>query len=404
MLNREMIPSIVTKGTRESGGLIRQKLVLSFGLSFLLLVLGILFGCSKKNTAASSAQGAARPAVPVSVATVLLKTVPVSLQAIGTGEALSTVAVKSMVSGEITRVNFVEGQDVKKGQLLFSIDSRSYEAALKQAEANLARDLAQEANAKEQAGRYQNLFKQGIVSQQTADQFQTTSDALEAAIRADKAAIENVKVQLSYCSLYSPTDGRTGSLLIHQGNVVKANDTPSMVVINQINPIYVNFSVPEQNLPEIKQRIKAGRLKVAVTIPHDPGGPELGELTFVDNTVDATTGTIKLKATFPNQQRRLWPGQFVNVTLTLSSMPNAVVVPSQAVQVSQNGPFVFVVKSDRTVESRPVVVDRALEGETVISRGLQPGETVVTDGQLRLVPGSKVQIKNEGAGTEVKGS
>lgn len=404
MLNREMIPSIVTKGTRESGGLIRQKLVLSFGLSFLLLVLGILFGCSKKNTAASSAQGAARPAVPVSVATVLLKTVPVSLQAIGTGEALSTVAVKSMVSGEITRVNFVEGQDVKKGQLLFSIDSRSYEAALKQAEANLARDLAQEANAKEQAGRYQNLFKQGIVSQQTADQFQTTSDALEAAIRADKAAIENVKVQLSYCSLYSPTDGRTGSLLIHQGNVVKANDTPSMVVINQINPIYVNFSVPEQNLPEIKQRIKAGRLKVAVTIPHDPGGPELGELTFVDNTVDATTGTIKLKATFPNQQRRLWPGQFVNVILTLSSMPNAVVVPSQAVQVSQNGPFVFVVKSDRTVESRPVVVDRALEGETVISRGLQPGETVVTDGQLRLVPGSKVQIKNEGAGTEVKGS
>lgn len=404
MLNGEMIPSIVTKGTRESDRLIRQRLVLFFGLSFLLLALGIFSGCSKKNAAASSAQGAARPAVPVAVATVLLKTVPVSLQAIGIGEAFSTVAVKSMVSGEITRVNFVEGQDVKKGQLLFSIDSRSYEAALKQAEANLARDVAQEANAKEQAARYQNLFKQGIVSQQTADQFQTTSDALEAAIRADKAAIENVKVQLSYCAIYSPTDGRTGSLLIHRGNVVKANDTPSLVVINQINPINVNFSVPEQNLPEIKQRIKAGRLKVAVTIPQDPGGPELGELTFVDNTVDATTGTIKLKATFPNQQRRLWPGQFVNVTLTLSSMPNAVVIPSQAVQVSQNGQFVFVVKSDRTVESRPVVVDRSLDGEAVIARGLQPGETVVTDGQLRLVPGSKVQIKNEGVGAEVKGS
>ncbi|MGB7623631.1 MAG: efflux RND transporter periplasmic adaptor subunit [Terriglobia bacterium] len=345
-----------------------------------------------------------RTAVPVMVAAVVQKSVPVEIRAIGTGEAFSTVSVKAMVNGEITRVNFVEGQDVRKGELLFTIDSRSYAAALNQAEANLARDEAQVKYTSDQTQRYANLYQQGIVPKQLADQYQNSSDMLGEAIHADKAAVENAKVLLSYCSIYSPIDGRTGSLLIHQGNVVKANDTVSMVVINQITPIYVDFSVPEQFLPEIKKHMTEGKLGVKAIIPNDGGSPEQGVLTFVNNTVDSSTGTILLKGTFPNSGRRLWPGQFVNVALTLSARPNAILVPSRAIQTGQEGQFVFVVKADRTVESRPVVVGTALEAETVIEKGLQVGETVVTDGQLRLVPGSKVEIKSGLRANEAKSS
>lgn len=367
-------------------------------------VLGVaLSACSKKNAATDPGQQQ-RPVVPVTVASVLEKTVPVELKVIGTGEAYSTVSVKAMISGEITRVNFIEGQDVKKGDLLFLIDSRPYEAALKQAEANLARDLAQQKNAHDQARRYEDLFKQGIAAQQTAEQYRATADSYEASVRADRATIETAKVQLSYCIIYSPIAGRTGSLLIHQGNVVKANDTPPLLIIDQINPIFVSFSVPEQYLLEIKRRMSTERLKVMATVPKDAGPPEEGVLTFVDNAVDSATGTIRLKGTFPNRGRRLWPGQFVNVVLRLSSQPDAVVVPTPAIQTGQSGQYVFVVKADRTVESRPVVVGRALDGETVIEKGLQVGETVVTDGQLRLVSGSRVQIKNADSGVEVKGS
>jgi multidrug efflux system membrane fusion protein len=370
----------------------------------ILLSLVVLSGCSSKTVPGRAADAQMRTAVPVMVAAVVQKSVPVEIRAIGTGEAFSTVSVKAMVNGEITRVNFVEGQDVRKGELLFTIDSRSYAAALNQAEANLARDEAQVKYTSDQTQRYANLYQQGIVPKQLADQYQNSSDMLGEAIHADKAAVENAKVLLSYCSIYSPIDGRTGSLLIHQGNVVKANDTVSMVVINQITPIYADFSVPEQFLPEIKKHMTEGKLGVKAIIPNDGGPPEQGVLTFVNNTVDSSTGTILLKGTFPNSGRRLWPGQFVNVALTLSARPNAILVPSRAIQTGQEGQFVFVVKADRTVESRPVVVGTALEADTVIEKGLQVGETVVTDGQLRLVPGSKVEIKSGLRANEAKSS
>lgn len=380
----------------------RTRVVGSLASVFLV---GVMFsGCSGKGSPGKMPDPQIRSAVPVTVAAVVQKTIPVEIRAIGTGESFSTVAVKAMVNGEMTRVNFVEGQDVKKGDLLFAIDSRSYTAALNQAEANLARDQAQVKYTSDQAQRYANLYQQGIVPKQLADQYQSTYDTLEEAIRADKAAVENAKVQLSYCSIYSPLDGRTGSLLIHQGNVVKANDTVSMVVINQITPIYVDFSVPEQFLPEIKKHMAAGKLGVKAVIPNDEGSPESGVLTFVNNTVDSNTGTILLKGTFPNARRRLWPGQFVNVVLTLSARPNAVIVPTRAIQTGQEGQFVFVVRPDRTVESRSVVVGAAFDADTVIEKGLQVGESVVTDGQLRLVPGSRVEIKGGLKATEEKSS
>jgi multidrug efflux system membrane fusion protein len=393
---------VVKKYHRSKVLLHESKQLLGYGLVLVALI--GLSSCSKKGAATDLAQQARQAGVPVLVAPVVEKTVPIELKVIGTGEAYSVVSIKSMINGEITRVNFTEGQDVKKGDLLFAIDSRPYQAALHQAEANLARDLAQQKNALDQAVRNENLFKQGIIPQQTAEQLRATADSYDATLLADRAAIEAVKVQLSYCSIYSPIDGRTGSVLIHQGNVVKANDTTSLVVINQINPIYVSFSVAERYFSEIKQRMNTERLKVSATIPKNDGSPEEGVLTFIDNAVDSTTGTLRLKGTFPNRERHLWPGQFVNVILRLSSQPHTVVVPTQAIQTGQGGQFVYVVKGDQTVESRQVVVGRALEGETVVEKGLQPGETVVTDGQLRLAPGSRVQIKNTASGAEVKGS
>jgi len=238
------------------------------------------------------------------------------------------------------------------------------------------------------------LFQEGIVSKEQYDSFRTGADALAATVRADQAAIEKAKVDLDYCSIRSPIDGRTGSLLIHPGNIVKANET-ILVLINQVTPIYVSFSVPEQNLGEIKGRMAAGSLAVMAIIPDDEQCPVEGTLTFVDNAVDSTTGTIRLKATFTNAERRLWPGQFVNVVLKLTSRPNAVVVPSQAVQTGQAGQYVFVIKPNLTAESRPVVPGATDSGETVIEKGLQPGEKVVTDGQLRLAPGSKVEVKKQ---------
>lgn len=382
----------------------------------LLAVLLIAAGCSSK-----SGQAPSPPAAPVTVATVLEKEVPVQLRVIGTVDAYSTITVKTMIGGEITAVNFKEGQDVKKGDLLFEIDRRPFDAALAQAEANLARDvaqakqaqaneardLAQMKNAQLDLTRYADLLKQGVIAQQLYDQARTNSEALEAgvnadralfqnaqaAMQADRAAIDNARVNLSYTTIRSPIDGRTGSLQAYQGNVVKANDT-ILLTITQVNPIYVDFSVPQQHLGDIKQYMAAGKLKVNAVINNDQAHPEQGVLSFVDNAVDATTGTIKLKGTFANQSRRLWPGQFVDVVLTLTARPNAIVVPSQAVQTGQAGLYVFVVKADNTAESRPVVTGTNYQGQTVIEKGLAPGERVVTDGQLRVVPGGKVMIKS----------
>jgi membrane fusion protein, multidrug efflux system len=359
-----------------------------------LLVVLVLEGCGGSAPSTGPANVAQR-AVPVTVSAVVQKTVPVQVRAIGNVQAYSTVAVKAQVGGELISVHFKEGQDVKRGEPLFVIDPRSFEAQLKQAEANLARDTVQLVNARKEVSRYTELFNGGFATQQQYDQIRTNAEALEAAVQADQAALENAKLQLEYSSIESPIDGRTGNLMVHEGNIVKANDTTPLVIINQISPIYVAFSVPEQDLPEIKKYMAVGKLKVETIIPKSEGSPPQGILTFMDNTVDSATGTIQLKATFPNRDRTLWPGQFVNVVLTITTQPNAVIIPTQAVQTGQKGQYVFVVRPDLTVESRSVVVSGTIEGETIIGMGLKTGETVVTDGQLRLFPGAKVEIKTE---------
>jgi multidrug efflux system membrane fusion protein len=353
-----------------------------------VLFMSLIPACSGKP-----AQPPPKPPVAVTEGTVVQKTVPVQIRAIGNVEAYSTISVKSQIGGILTNVHFREGQDVGKGALLFTIDPRTYEAAVKQAEANLAKDSAQFKNARVEVARYEELVKKGYVAQEQYDQIRTNSDALEATVNADKAQLENARLQLKYCYIYSPIAGRTGNLMANQGNLIKANADTAMVVVNQIQPIYVTFSVPEQYLSDIKKYMAAGKLTVEAFISKGDTKPEHGVLTFVDNTVDMTTGTIKLKGTFINKEKRLWPGQFVDVFLTLTTQPNAVVVPSEAIQVGQSGTYVFVIKKDLTVESRPVVVDRSLDGESVIAKGLQPGDKVVTDGQLRLVPGAKIEIK-----------
>ncbi len=354
--------------------------------------LTLLAACSGKQ--AEPERSFAASAVPVTTATVTQKMVPVEVHAIGNVEAYSTVSVKAQVAGQIDKVFFRGGQDVKEGDLLFTLDSRPYQATLQQLEANLAREQAQLENAKAQAKRMEELFREGIVSQEQYDTFQTNADALAAAVRADQAAIEKAKIDLGYCTIRSPIAGRAGDLLLYPGNIVKANET-NLVVLNQINPIYVTFSVPEQNLALVNRYSALGPLKVEAHIPEDPRPPSQGTLTFIDNTVDTSTGTIALKATFQNPATRLWPGQFVNVVLMLTTQPNALVVPSQAVQTGQTGQYVFVIGADLTAESRPVLTGSTVGGETVIAEGLQPGEQVVTDGQLRLVPGTKVEVKKE---------
>jgi membrane fusion protein, multidrug efflux system len=330
---------------------------------------------------------------PVTAAPATKESVPVEVRAIGNVEAYSTVTVKSQVEGEIEQVHFTEGQEVHTRDLLFNIDARPFEARLQQIEANLARDEAQAKNARAQALRNKNLFDAGIVSRDQYDQFATSADALDASVRADQAAVADAKLQLGYCTIRSPIDGRTGSLLVHPGNLVKANDT-SLLVINQIHPIYVTFSVPEQYLAEIKARASSGKLGVMASAAEGNKNPDEGVLSFVNNTVDPNTGTIMLKGSFPNSSGRLWPGQFVNVTLRLSVQENATVVPNQAIQTGEKGAYVYVVKPDMTADLRPVVAGATFGGKTVVEKGLEPGETVVTDGQLRIFPGAKLKIKN----------
>lgn len=336
--------------------------------------------------------------VPVTVATVKQTPVPLVIQGIGTVIAASTVAVHAQITGELTAVHFVEGQDVEKGQVLITLDRRPLEAAAAAAQAALDRDIAQLGNARAQAVRYQDLLKRGIATREQVDQITANAAALEATVSADRAALDNAKVQLQYATITSPLSGRTGLLQVHPGNLVRAGDTQPIVTINKITPVYVSFAVPEAQLPALKRYMAQGTLSVTAQPPSDTGTPSTGTITFVDNAVDVTTGTIKVKGTFANTDRRLWPGQFVNVNLTLTSDPNAIVVPSTAVQTGQQGTYVFVVKSDQTAELRPVTVARTSGDLSVIQTGLQTGETVVTDGQLRLVAGSRVSIKTAGTG------
>jgi len=358
---------------------------------FFLLVISI--GACSSNSRAK--QGAQR-VVPVAVGDVIQKDVPVQVKTIGNVESYNYVSIKAQVSGEVEGVYFQEGQDVKQKDLLFKIDPRPYEAALRQAEATLARDRAQAKNAEEQAKRYEILVQKNYVSRDQYDQLRANADALAAVVDADKANVENNRLQLEYCTINSPINGRAGTVFVNAGNVIKANDI-AMTTINQIMPIYVTFSVPEQNLEDIKKYMTMGELKVEAIIPGDEKRPAVGGLTFVDNAVDSTTGTIKLKGTFENRDHRLWPGQFVNVVLTLTTQRSAVVMPSAAVQAGQQGQYVFVVKPDFTVESRPVTITRTLDNMVVVAQGVTPGEKVVTDGQLQLVPGARVEVRGEQA-------
>jgi multidrug efflux system membrane fusion protein len=278
--------------------------------------------------------------------------------------------------------------------LLFTIDPRPFQAALRQAEANLAKDRAQFSQASADERRYSYLLKQGVGSQQQYDQAESSAASLEASVAADEAAVQTAKLNLAYTTIRSPMDGRTGNLMVHVGAVVKPDADTAMVVINQLHPVYVDFSIPEQRLAEVRQSMLAHKLSVEASLPHQQDAVETGELSFVDNSVDTKTGTIILKGLFPNTNGRLWPGQFVDAKLILNQLPNSVLVPSEAVQTGQQGSYVFVVDSGMKVESRPIVIGTSLDGETVVTRGLKPGETVVTDGQLRLMPGSKVSIKS----------
>jgi membrane fusion protein, multidrug efflux system len=344
-----------------------------------------------------TAETAPNLAVPVTVAKAEQRTVPINLTAIGTAEAYSTVSIKSQVNAILNEVHFKQGDFVKKGDLLFTLDARPFQSSLAQAQANLARDKAQEELNQVQATRYEKLYAAGVAPKEQYDQMRANADAQEALVHADEAAVESAKLQLQYCTIYSPVDGRTGALQVYPGNLVKENDVPVLVVINEISPIFVDFSVPEQYLGVVKKYMSGGRLQIQST-PYGDTVPETGYLTFVDNNVDNTTGTIKLKGTFPNGDHRLWPGQFSTVSLRLAEEEKAIVVPSQAVQTGASGDFIFVVKSDDTAESRPVKVARQIDGQSVISSGIAPGDTVVTDGQLRLIPGIKVQVKKSGQG------
>jgi membrane fusion protein, multidrug efflux system len=344
-----------------------------------------------------TAETAPNLAVPVTVAKAVQKTVPINLTAIGTAEAFSTVSIKSQVNAILEQVHFKQGDFVKKGDLLFTLDARPFQSSLAQAQANLARDKAQEELNQVQATRYEKLFAAGVAPKEQYDQMRANADAQQALVHADEAAVESAKLQLQYCTIYSPVDGRTGALQVYPGNLVKENDVPVLVVINEISPIFVDFAVPEQYLGVVKKYMTGGRLQIQST-PYGDTVPETGYLTFVDNNVDNTTGTIKLKGTFPNGDHRLWPGQFSTVSLRLAEEEKATVVPSQAVQTGASGDFIFVVQSDNTAESRPVKVARQIGGESVISSGITPGETVVTDGQLRLIPGIKVEVKGNSQG------
>jgi multidrug efflux system membrane fusion protein len=322
------------------------------------------------------------------------KSAPVLLRSIGNVDAYSTVSVKPQVSAELEEVHFKEGQFVRKHDLLFVLDRRPFDAALHQAEGALAHDRAQGANAHVEAQRYAKLYQAGVTPKEQYDQYQSAADALDAAVKADEAAVETARLNVEYCTIDSPIDGQTSNLMVWPGNLVKANDVPVLVTINQVQPVYVEFTIPEAELASVRAAMKRHPLTVEATGQDRPGQVERGELTFINNQVDTTTGTIHLKGTFSNPGLRLWPGQFVDVTLRLSEERDAIVIPTQAVQSGQEGAYVFVVRSDGTAESRLVTVDRSLDGQSVISKGLAAGERVVTDGQLRLTPGAKVSIKN----------
>ena len=389
-----------------------RKFFVAIAVAFIIFA----FTSCKKEAAKPAMAGP--PVVPVSLAKVIAENVPTEIRVIGTVEASAIVQIKSQIGGELTGVHFTEGQNVNKGDLLFDIDPRPYQDALQQAEAAVERDRAQIAQAEatlaqnnaqaryaESDAKLQSDLRQGgLTSRSQFDQSQANADAAKAATRATSASIDSAKaalnsdtaavaaarLNLTYCEIHAPISGRTGNLLVHGGNLVKANDVP-LVVIHQVSPIFVNFNVPEQHLPAIRRLSANHKLAVRVESKDDPGRSASGYLSVIDNTVDSNTGTIHLKATFENRDGMLWPGQFVTAILTLDTIDNATVVPSEAVQNGQQGQYVYAVGPDNAVQIRPVQVARALGNRTIIAKGVAPGDTVVVDGMLMLFPGAHVQ-------------
>jgi multidrug efflux system membrane fusion protein len=335
------------------------------------------------------------PPVPVTVARAEQRTMPVTLHAIGHVEPIQTVAVKARIGGELQKVWFVEGDVVRAGATLFTIDPRPYQAAVRQAEAQLAKDQALLQKAVTDVQRYGELVKRDFVTKQDYDQVVANADALRAIVAADQATIDNARLQVGYCTITSPIEGRSGNLNVKAGNLIRADDQP-LVTINQIRPIFASFSVPSQYLPAVLKKT-ADPIKVLATIPNSAAPTSAGTLSFVDNNVDPATSTVLLKATFANHDESLWPGQFVDLSVILGEEPNRTVVPAPAVQTGQQGQYVFVVKADDTVEQRLLKVDRMDETDAVVAQGVTPGETVVTDGQLRLVPGAKIVVRESAA-------
>lgn len=391
-------------------------------VALIVSVAALQLACNNTSPSAKGPGGRGGfPATPVAIAKAEMKDVPLQVREIGSVDPVTVIAVKAQIGGELTKVFFKEGEDVRKGEQLFEIDPRPYQQAIdqaqaavekdqaliSQAEANLARDRVQTANAKVQADRYAALAKDGLISADQNSTYQTTFNAQDQALKADeaainsaraslnvdKAALETAKLNLSYCYIYSPIDGRAGGLLVQAGNLVKANDTNALVNINQMQPIDVTFSVPEQYLDEIRSYSREHTLPVTAVL--SGGHSSTGKLNFIDNSVDNTTGTIKLKAEFANADRTLWPGQFVNVVMTLRTLQNVTLIPSEAVQSGQQGQFVYVLSPDQqTVQLRIVKPGQTIENKIVVESGITPGETVVTDGQMRLIPGAKVRVVN----------
>lgn len=380
------------------------------------IVLAGLLGCSSSGSA--PAKSMRQQAVLITPGVVIEKAMPVDIRVIGSVEAYMAIRVKAQVTGQLMKVYFRQGADVKAGDPLFLIDPRPFDAAisqaeagivkdtalLRQAEANLRRDIAQEKYARDQAARYQKLFAEGVMSKQQTEQYdsdlnvrteavsadQAAIQSAQASLNSDKANLESAKVQRGYCEIRSPVDGRTGDLQVQEGNLVRNSDA-ELITINQVRPVYVTFSVPENRLAEIRKYMAAGPLAVLANPPSDASQSEAGQLTFIDNMVDSTTGTIKLKATFANASSRLWPGQFVNVALRLKMLQNALVVPIRAIQMGQDGEFAYVVKGDQSAEMRQVTTGLRVGEEVVVEKGLEKGETIVLEGQGRLAPGMKTR-------------
>jgi multidrug efflux system membrane fusion protein len=387
-------PESAASSSKSQSG---RALGLGLWLTGALILPIVLAGCGPKTAseggapAASAKKGGGGGAVPVVVEKVKSKSMPLAIDAIGAVESLHSISVRSLVTGLLVKVNFKEGQEVKQGDLLFEIDPRPFQIALSLAEADHEKTRIQLETAEKQLERYKALIGQGMVSQDQFSAIQNTAGSLKAQLQANEATIANAKLQLEYCEIHAPSDGRTGSLGAHEGDLVRASDANVMLVsITQLAPIYVSFAVPQKNLADLQRYMSEGKVMVSATAGTEP---EKGELTFLDSAIDASTGTIRLKATFPNSKRVLWPGQFVNVQATLAMQPDQLVVPSTALQTGQKGLQVFVVNKDNIAQIRNVTVGRTVGMESVITKGLAVDETVVIDGQIRLRPDTLVEIK-----------